>query len=90
MTTRFWTAGAGRFPFWAALNLLTNYFFFAGQAVFLLLYFLCLCAGRVYRLTPRAFGRLAFEMLLGCAAGVRAADPGGAVAFAEPAHDRPV
>lgn len=60
---------AGRFPFWVAVNLLTNYFFFAGQAVFLLLYFLCLCAGRVYRLTLRLFGRLAFETVLGCALG---------------------
>lgn len=25
----------GQFPFWVALNLLNNYFFFAGQAVFL-------------------------------------------------------
>lgn len=59
----------GRFPLWVALNLLTNYFFFAGQAVFLVLYFTCLCAGRVYKLTPRLFGRLAFETILGCAAG---------------------
>ena len=67
----------GCFPFWVALNLLTNYFFFAGQAVFLLLYFLCLCAGRVYRLTPRTFGRLAFETLLGCAAGCVLLIPAG-------------
>lgn len=59
----------GRFPLWAALNLLTNYFFFAGQAVFLILYFTCLCVGRIYKLTPRLFGRLAFETILGCAAG---------------------
>ena len=59
----------GRFPLWVALNLLTNYFFFAGQAVFLILYFTCLCVGRIYKLTPRLFGRLAFETILGCAAG---------------------
>lgn len=67
----------GRFPFWVALNLLTNYFFFAGQAVFLLLYFACLCAGRAYRLTPRLFGRLAFETALGCAAGCLLLIPAG-------------
>ena len=61
--------GFGRFPFWVALNLLTNYFFFAGQAVFMLLYFVCLCAGRLYRLTLRLFGRLAFETVLGCVMG---------------------
>lgn len=59
----------GRFPFWVALNLLNNYFFFAGQAVFLVLYFFCLLAGRRYTLPPRAFARLVFEALLGCALG---------------------
>ena len=64
-------------PVLGRAQLLTNYFFFAGQAVFLLLYFLCLCAGRVYRLTPRTFGRLAFETLLGCAAGCVLLIPAG-------------
>ena len=59
----------GRFPFWVALNLLNNYFFFAGQAVFLLVYFVCMCVSRRYRLDLRLFGRLAFETLLGCTAG---------------------
>ena len=59
----------GRFPFWVALNLLNNYFFFAGQAVFLIIYFACMVAGKKYRLTPRLFGRLAFETVLGCAMG---------------------
>lgn len=59
----------GRFPFWVALNLLNNYFFFAGQAVFLLVYFVCMCVSGRYRLDLRLFGRLAFETLLGCAAG---------------------
>lgn len=59
----------GRFPFWVALNLVNNYFFFAGQAVFLIIYFACMLAGRRYRLTARTFGALAFETLLGCALG---------------------
>lgn len=57
------------FPFWLALNLLNNYFFFAGQAVFLILYFACMLAGRRYRLTGRLFGALAFQTLLGCCMG---------------------
>lgn len=59
----------GRFPFWAALNLLNNYFFFAGQAVFLIVYFVCMCVSGRYRLSLRLFGRMAFETILGCAMG---------------------
>lgn len=59
----------GVLPFWVALNLLNNYFFFAGQAVFLIIYFVCLCIGRIYKLKWRLFGRLAFETVLGCALG---------------------
>ena len=58
-----------RFPFWVALNLLNNYFFFAGQAVFLIIYFFCMLAGRRYRIGPRKFAVLAGETLLGCALG---------------------
>lgn len=59
----------GRFPFWVALNLVNNYFFFAGQVVFLLLYFVCMLLARRYRLSPGAFARLVFEAVLGCALG---------------------
>lgn len=59
----------GPFPFWVALNLVNNYFFFAGQAVFLILYFLCMLAGRRYRVGPRTFAALAGETILGCAMG---------------------
>ena len=59
----------GAFPFWVALNLVNNYFFFAGQAVFLILYFLCMLAARAYRVGPRSFAVLAGETLLGCAMG---------------------
>ena len=59
----------GLFAFWVALNLLNNYFFFVGQVLFLVIYFVCkLSAGEV-RLTGRLFVRLAFESLLGVALG---------------------
>ena len=59
----------GRFPFWVAVNLLNNYFFFAGQAVFLIIYFFCMLAGHAYKIGPRKFALLAGETLLGCAMG---------------------
>jgi len=67
----------GRFPFWVAVNLLNNYFFFAGQIVFLLIYFVCMVAVRRYPLTGRLFGRLAFESVLGCAMGCLLLIPAG-------------
>lgn len=67
----------GRFPFWVALNLVNNYFFFAGQAVFLILYFLCMLAGRAYKIGPRRFAVLAGETLLGCAMGCVLLIPAG-------------
>lgn len=67
----------GRFPFWVALNLLNNYFFFAGQAVFLIVYFVCMCVSKRYRLNLRLFARLAFETILGCAAGCVLLIPAG-------------
>ena len=57
------------FPFWVALNLVDNYFFFAGQAVFLIIYFFCMVAGRRYKIGPRKFALLAWETVLGCACG---------------------
>ena len=59
----------GCFPFWVALNLVDNYFFFAGQAVFLIIYFFCMVAGRRYKIGPRKFALLAWETVLGCACG---------------------
>ena len=52
-----------------AVNLLNNYFFFAGQAVFLIIYFFCMLAGHAYKIGPRKFALLAGETLLGCAMG---------------------
>ena len=59
----------GVLPFWVAVNLLNNYFFFAGQPVFLILYFLCMCRGKKYRFSPRMLGRMLFESVLGCGLG---------------------
>ena len=57
------------FPFWIALNLVLNYYFFVGEAVFMILYFICQLAGGQYKLTVHKFGRMAFETVLGCAMG---------------------
>ena len=59
----------GWFAFFVALNLLNNYFFFVGQVVFLVIYFICKLSAGDFRLTPRLFGQLAFESLLGVALG---------------------
>lgn len=57
------------FPLFVALNLLNNYFFFAGQIVFLFLYFFIRLFTRSYRVRLKEFFLLAFESLLGCAMG---------------------
>ncbi len=59
----------GLFPAAVAVNLLNNYFFFAGHIVFLFVYFFCKVLAGEYRVTARRFGRLAFESLLGVAMG---------------------
>ncbi len=59
----------GLFAFWVAVNLLNNYFFFVGQVLFLVIYFVCKLSAGEFRLTPRLFGQLAFESLLGVALG---------------------
>ncbi len=59
----------GLFAFFVAVNLLNNYFFFVGQAVFLVIYFVCKLTTGEISLTGRLFGVLAFETLLGVALG---------------------
>ena len=59
----------GPFAFWVALNLLNNYFFFVGQVLFLIIYFVCKVSTGDVKLTPKLFARLAFESLLGVALG---------------------
>lgn len=57
------------FPVLVAINLLNNYFFFAGQIVFLFLYFFIKLWSGAYRISVKEFLLLAFESLLGCAMG---------------------
>lgn len=57
------------FPLMVAVNLLNNYFFFAGQIVFLFLYFFLMLAAGEYKITFKNFSLLAFESLLGVALG---------------------
>lgn len=59
----------GLFAFWVAVNLLNNYFFFVGQVLFLVIYFVCKLSTGDYRLNVRLFVQLAFESLLGVAMG---------------------
>ena len=59
----------GLFAFWVAVNLLNNYFFFVGQVLFLVIYFVCKVSAGDVKLTPRMFLHLAFESLLGVALG---------------------
>ena len=66
-----------RFPFWVALNLLNNYFFFAGQALFPHHVRFCMVAGRRYRIGLRRFAALAWETALGCACGCLLLLPAG-------------
>ena len=52
-------------PLAIALNLLNNYLFFLGEALFLALYFFIKLGAGDYRLTVREFFRLAFEVVVG-------------------------
>jgi hypothetical protein len=59
----------GLFAFWVAVNLLSNYFFFVGQVIFLCIYFVCKLTAKDFRLTGRKFGHLLWESVLGVAMG---------------------
>ncbi len=59
----------GFFAFCVAINLLNNYFFFAGQIVFLFIYFIVKIITKEYKISLKQFGLLAFESLLGVAMG---------------------
>ena len=58
----------GAFPFWVALNLVDNYFFFAGQAVFLIIYF-CIPPGGGMSWACASSCAWRGETALGCACG---------------------
>ncbi len=55
----------GYFPIVLAICALTNYFFFIGECVFLLIYFICNIIGKRYKITKEKFALLAFETVLG-------------------------
>ena len=59
----------GAFAALVALNLINNFFFFAGQVVFLAIYFICLAISGAYKIRAKAICRLAIESLLGCGMG---------------------
>lgn len=59
----------GLFAFWVGVNLLNNYFFFIGQVLFLVIYFICKLTTKDFPMNVRLFVRLAFESLLGAALG---------------------
>lgn len=59
----------GLFAFWVAVNLLNNYFFFVGQVLFLVIYFVCKLSAGDFRLNIKMFVHLAVESLLGVAMG---------------------
>ena len=59
----------GWFAALVALNFLNNYFFFAGQVVFLALYFFCMLFSKTYRINAKRFWSLALESVLGCGMG---------------------
>ena len=60
----------GTFVFFVAINLLNNYFFFIGQAVFLFIYFICKVTAGEYNIKIKEFLLLAFESVLGCLCGI--------------------
>ncbi len=65
----------GWFALFVGLALLNSYFFFIGNVVFLVLYFVLQCAMGPYRLSLPRFGQLALEALLGVGLGMALALP---------------
>ncbi len=55
----------GLFAMAVALNVFTNYFFFAGQVAFLVLYFFLRCLCLDFRINLKKFGLLAAESIIG-------------------------
>ena len=55
----------GIFAIAVCLNAMCNYFMFAGQVAFCIVYFMCRCADKNFRITLKKFIALAFEAVLG-------------------------
>lgn len=55
----------GLFALAVAVNAMMNYFMFAGQVVFCIVYFLVRCSSKTFRITLKSFLLLALEAVLG-------------------------
>lgn len=55
----------GLFAIAVAVNAFTNYEFFVGEAIFLIIYFFCRLSSREFRMPLKKWGILIFEALLG-------------------------
>ena len=53
------------FALTVALNAFVNYFFFIGECIFLVIYFICRCTDKSFNITPKTFAALAFESIIG-------------------------
>lgn len=66
----FYDKRRGAFPLAVALNLLNNFFFFVGEALFCLIYFICKLLSKSYRIRWREFWWFAGEAVLGALMGI--------------------
>ncbi len=71
----FYEGRRGLFPLAVALNFLNNYFFFIGQVVFLLIYFIAKLITGEYKLTVKKFLVIALESVIGVMIGALFAIP---------------
>ena len=74
-------------PLAIAVNLLCNYFFFLGEALFVAIYFFIKLGAKDYRVSLREFFQLAFEVILGCLLGCLLIFPAAASLFENPRTD---
>lgn len=78
----------GLFVLFVALNLLTNYFFFFGNVIFLCIYFVCKVICKEYKISIKEFINLFFESVLGCLCGIVFALPSVAEVLFNPRSTR--
>ncbi len=71
----FYKGRRGLFAITVALNLISNYFFFTGQVVFIVIYFFAKLVTGEYTLTLKRFSFIAFETVLGLMMGLLLALP---------------
>ena len=80
----------GLFAFWVGVNLLNNYFFFAGQVLFLLLYFICKVSAGDFEAHAPAVRPSGLRKPPRRGAGGRHPLARRPLAVAEPPHHRPL